>query len=177
MTKGDRLERDLQRYYDRDLGFLGRLRIELRLRASVELRARLQELRDLGELMREIEGEERPPERPEAWRVVGPALAAIDREVSATHERQRDRSAWALPNVLGSWRSLAGATVATAAALWMFFLLDFPSPVSENAPLTVVAPLGDGALRYLKTDGRPVVVSQEQEGVTIIWLMDRPVGA
>jgi hypothetical protein len=168
----------LQAFHDGELGWLGGQVMRWRLRSSPELRRELDELQKLGGMLRELDIQERNDPIPELWTDISAGLSRIDRE----EDRVRDRSERPRIKSLDfAWQPLAA--MALAAALVLAVTLDFDSPIHQNpdgSPASgAEAPevVASGALRYLKTDGRPFVVSQDRDDVTIIWLMDAPGGA
>jgi len=165
----ERALQTLQAYHDGELGWWGRWWMERRLQSSPELRRELDELRELGGLLRELDAQEISGPAPELWTEISAGLSQIDREhdrIRETAERPRFKS------IDFAWRPLAAT--ALAAALVLALTLDFDSPIPENSAGEAPEVVASGALRYLKTDGRPFVVSQDRAGVTIIWLMDAP---
>ena len=55
-----------------------------------------------------------------------------------------------------------------AVALWFWP----PAPAGNGVGTPPVASPVAGSLRYLDTGGRPVLVVEDEPGVTIIWMMD-----
>jgi len=158
----------LQAYHDGELGRWGRWRVERRLRGSASLRQELSELRELSALLGEIEHDDaaRPAD---LWSSVAPGLTAIDREIAGGEIVRPDLSAWWSPS---GWQPIA---VAMAALLLVLLAtLDFDSPIVDNGAAPPTEVVASGSLRYLKTDGRPFVVSENEGGATIIWLMEQP---
>jgi hypothetical protein len=169
---GERTLQALQAFHDGELGWWGSRVMKWRLRSSAELRRELGELQELGGLLRRLDAQRSDRPTPELWTEISAGLSQIDREEDRSPERVEG------PRFKGldfGWQPLAALTM--AAALLVAVTLDFDSPIPQNSAGEASAIVASGALRYLKTDGRPFVVSQDRDDVTIIWLMDAPGGA
>lgn len=168
----------LEAYLDGELSWFRRQRLERRLRRSPELQARLEELTAWTDL---VSGAVETPldlaPHLDLFSEIAPQLSAIDRAVEgegpSAARSVRSGSRW-----LG-WPSVAAAGVLAVLLLTTLSgLLDGElANVMEAASGRPVDGVERGALRYLNTDGRPVMVSQDGEDTTIIWLMDRPAGS
>ncbi len=169
MKADERTLQALQAFHDGELGWWGCRVMTWRLRSSPDLRRELSELQKLGGLLRQLDLRESDPSTPELWTEISAGLSRIDRE----EDRNRVRVERPRFEGLGfGWQPLAA--LATAAALLVAVTLDFDSPIPQNSVGEAPAVVASGALRYLKTDGRPYIVSQDRDDVTIIWLMDAP---
>lgn len=145
-------QRDLHAYYDGELGRLARWRFERRLQREPTLRRELDGLSRLGGLLR---GSLEPTPAPDLWGGIALRLPAVE-------ARRGEAAAAAFPRWAPGFRS-AGAMVAAAGlllALW-FGVLESAAPVG-------------GAVRWVDTGGRPVMVldASEESDVTIIWVLD-----
>lgn len=197
MTDDDRLA--IEAFRDGELGGLARRRMERRLRRSPELRAELDELSRLSSL---LVADPREPDEGEApaslgtWQAIAGALPAVDSQIldeprlGPAPARGEEVAPAAAPG-FQPWR---WATAFAAAAALVLVLssgreTDVPpgsglpasgssSPLAAAAPLAATAtatnPIAvDGAVRYLDTAGRSVMVIEEvQEDLTILWMMD-----
>jgi anti-sigma-K factor RskA len=151
MTERD--ERRLHAYHDGELRGLARWRFERKLARSPALRRELEQLAELGVLLRE-----RAAAAPgaELWDRIALRLPAEDaRRASAASEPARG---WAL-----GWRPLGAVAAAlviaaVAAQQWL------TAPPAEQA----------GVVRWMDSRGRSVMVLEEDahNEVTIIWLLD-----
>jgi len=152
--KMSRDERALHAYHDGELRGLGRWRFERRLSRVPELRAELEALKQLAALTRECEAE-----RPTAdlWDPIALRLPAIDAQ-RAESPRRFGRGFAAV-----SARPLTALAVSGALALALFLgiIWDGSAPVP-------------GAISWLDTGGRSVMVLEDQGNATIVWLLDPP---
>jgi anti-sigma-K factor RskA len=143
----------LQAYYDDELGFWARRRVERQLTRSPELRRALAELESLGNLMRESEA---PVATPDLWGAIAHRLPAADagRRASGS-ELQR-------PGLLETLRAHVGAVsaagAAAAAALAFVLLTD------ETAP--------GGVIHWVDGGDRNVMLLDGEDDVTVIWVFD-----
>jgi len=148
---GAKAMEELYAYYDGELRGLARWRFERRLRRSPELQRQLDELAGIGKLVREAEGE---AVGPELWDRIAQRLPAVD----AQREEAAGESGagW-------SWLRPAGALAAAAVVAVAVYLGTFET----------VAPEG-GAVRWLDSGGRPVMVLEADAGsqTTIIWMLE-----
>ena len=161
MSREARLARALHTYADGELGWWGRRRFETRMRRSPELRQQLAMLREIGQAARESEA-----------RIVAPGLweelAGRLRAVDAQFEAAGDPASAGAARWLNGWRPLGAAALAAASALALVLALRAPGPL----PAPALESAGAGVVRFLDTGGLPVLLMQESEDVTIIWLMD-----
>ena len=180
MTRLDRRrEREeslLEAHLDGELAGFRHRWLERRLVREPELRDRLEEARALGEWVRSVSNElEEPAGRVplDLWSEIGPGLSAIDREIKAERPK-RPR----IVDLLGSLGRTPALTAMAAASLLLLALFGgLLETAFEGLPMAPELPAQQGALRFLDTSGRPVWVSEELEGTTIIWLMETPADA
>ena len=150
----ERDERRLHAYHDGELRGLTRWLFERRLARSPELQRELRGLSELGLLLRERAA---AAPGPELWDRIALRLPAADarREAAASEGAAARRIGWLRP--LGA-AAAALAVAAVAAQQWL------TAPVLEQA----------GVVRWMDSRGRSVMVLEEDEQneVTIIWLLD-----
>ncbi len=116
-------------------------------------------LREIGDAARAVEvGIASPP----LWDALAGRLRAVDAEI----EVARDRTPGRASALLAGWRPLGAAALAAASALALVLALRASAPAAPGESV------GVGSLRFLDTGGVPVILMQESEDVTIIWLMD-----
>ena len=139
----------LEAYHDGELGWLGRWRVRRLLAQDPDVRADLAGLETLGGLLREIESE---ASTPDLWDAVRLRLSGLD--------ARRAEAAAAGPSTVPRW---IGAGLATAAAALALVI-----------GLQLVPPSDSGAIRWLDSRGKPVVVLQDDRDATIIWLLEAP---
>ncbi len=152
-----RSDRALHAYHDGELRGVARWRFERLLARSPELRRELEALALMRELVRE--GESRVP-TPDLWegisRRLPPAEGARPARIRDRETRERSGGfgplAW-LVRPLG-----AAAAAAVAAAALVFALIS-----GDNA-----AP---GVVRWIDSGDRSVMVLEDDEEVTIIWVL------
>jgi hypothetical protein len=142
----------LQAYYDRELGFWSRWRVERRLAHSPGLRRELADLAALGELVRASEA---TATAPDLWQEIARGLPAIDAERAEAEWAQR-RS-----GLLERYRGPVGALVAAGAAA---AALAFALFTGETAP--------DGVVQWVDGGDRNVMVLDGEGDVTVIWIFD-----
>jgi anti-sigma factor RsiW len=156
MSQCDRSTARLHAYHDRELGPWARWRLERHLGQCASCRFELDRLRHVGEWVR---GAAALEEAPDLWGRIAVRLAALDREVEgAALPRRAARPGlprFAVP--LG-----AGVAVATAALVVLTLLGSEPPPMR-------------GAVRSLYSPTQPVMVLEDSEDSTIIWVMDAPI--
>ena len=157
----ERETRLLHAYHDGELGAWSRRRLEARLRGSPELRLELALLQDVGEAARAADVQRAEPD---LWSDIRAGLASIDAEVAPRRRRVESSQLWGrFP--ARSWGALplGAAALAASALLAMIVIGRLPASVPEIAA---------GTVRFLDTDGRAVLVLEESDDVTIIWLVD-----
>ena len=155
----------LMAYHDGELGRLRSTWMRWRIARSPELARELEGYAGLSRIVREA-GDVPDIASDSLWPAISLELASVSSRAGSEKAAADSRPAlagWGF----GFWRP-AGAGLAVLAAAGLWFALS-GNPVS----LTPVpeAPFR-GGLRYLDTHGRPVVVVDEAEDVTIIWLME-----
>lgn len=145
----------LHAYHDGELGGLARWRVERRLARDPSARRELARLVELGGAIREIASGPRPPD---LWAGIQAGLASVDAGVEAADRPPTFAGArvWLRPLA-------AGALAAGVAAAWLVF----------SAPTD---PVNGGVVRWLYTRGRPVMVLDQPDDATIIWLLDETPG-
>ena len=153
-TLAERDERALHAYHDGELRGFARWRFERRLARSPALQRELRGLSELGLLLRERAAAETGPE---LWDRIALRLPAADaRRQAAAAEREKPRRLGWLPP-LGA---VAAALVVAAviAQQWL------TAPALERA----------GVVRWMNSRKSSVMVLEEDEQneVTIIWLLD-----
>ena len=155
----ERDERALHAYHDGELRGFARWRFERRLARSPALQRELRALSQLGLLLRESAA---AATGPELWDRIALRLPAADarRQAAATQRATARRLGWLPP--LGA-AAAALAVAALVAQQW------FTAPALEQA----------GVVRWMDSRGRSVMVLEEddQNEVTIIWLLDGGPGA
>jgi len=142
----------LQAYYDGELGFWARRRVERRLARSPELRRALAELGSISELVRESEP---PVATPDLWGAIARDLPAAD---AARREGGSDEGR---PSLLEALRAHIGAVAAASAAA---AALAFALLTDETAPVGVVHWVDGGDRNVMLLDG--------EDDVTVIWVFD-----
>ncbi len=140
--------RMLEAYHDGELSWLSRWRVRRLLARDPDAQAELEALSGLGGLLREIEAEAATPDLWESLRLRLPGLDARRAEAAAEPTR--------------SPRWVGAGMAATAAALAVAIVL-------QLGPRT-----NPGAVRWLDSNGRPVLVLQDDRDATIIWLLETP---
>ena len=154
----ERSQRLLEAYCDDELDRLRRAWCTWRIRRSPDWRRELEAIARFSRQIQDHE-EETVSEGGSLWPEISLGLAAVDARVAA----QAEAPAQAHP----AWRRIATPLAAGAAvfavALWLW---EAPTPTPE-----LLSPV-QGAVRYLDTDGQPVLLVEDPEGVTIIWMMD-----
>jgi anti-sigma-K factor RskA len=148
---GAKAMEELYAYHDGELRGLARWRFERRLHRSPELRRELDGLARLGSLVREAEEEATGPE---LWDRIAQRLPAVD----ARREEAGERSAPAW-----SWLRPAGALAAAAVVAVAVYMGSYQA-----------VPQSGGAVRWLDSGGRPVMVleADAESQMTIIWMLD-----
>lgn len=145
----------LDAYHDREMGWIHRWRLGRHLRRCETCRRELHELDQVGEWVR---GSEPVSAAPDLWPSIAAQLPELDREIATGAPPIASRAAglprFALP--LG-----AGIAVATAA---LGLALLWPEPPRATT----------GVVRSLYSPSQPVMVLEDSEESTIIWVMDNP---
>ncbi len=147
-------ERTLHAYHDGELGGLRRWWFERRLFRSPALRAQLVEWEELAVLAREFDSRRSTVD---LWDSIVLRLPALD----AQHAEEVERPARGFQ--ASYFRPLAGLAVTAALALALFLGI-----IEDGVNAT------PGVIRWLDTGGRSVMVLEERDGATIVWLLDSP---
>jgi len=170
---------ELEAYYDGELRGLARWRMERRLRGSPSLRAELEQLRALGEEVREQQRAAASPGRPrpaDLWGALEGSLTAIDAQVAAEQGGSTSRRpARPSPGFFQALRRPAALGALAASALALLIVLrssPVEGPASEVTEAPSSAVVGGGNVRFLDTAGAPVLVLDQADDVTVIWLVD-----
>ncbi len=150
--KTSRDERALHAYHDGELRGLRRWRFERRLSRAPELRAELEALKQLAEWTRECEAE-RPTE--DLWDSIALRLPALDAQRAESPRRPGRGFAIAFARPL----TALALTGALALALFLGIIRDASSPTP-------------GVISWLDTGGRSVMVLENPDSATIVWLLD-----
>ena len=140
----------LQAYHDGELRGLARWRVMRRLARDPEARNELAALARVGALVREAVPEARSPD---VWNDIAGRLRSLDAERGLEAEGRREPAKW-------GWLTPVTAGAVLAAALAVFAVFFAPSDRAEA-----------GVVRWLESEGQPVMVLEGAEGATIIWLM------
>ena len=157
--KVGRDQRDLNAYHDGELSGLRRWIFERRLARSPGLRV---ELEALNQLTRCVQGLAQPPPSVDVWDEIAIHLPAIDALPEGQRHRGAEQRGWRGMDWLAAYsRPLAAVGAAVALALALFL------GIMEDG-----APQIPGVIRWLDTGGRSVIVLEDQEDVTIVWLLD-----
>jgi anti-sigma factor RsiW len=156
-------QRDLHAYHDGELSGLRRWLFERRLSRSPRLRAELDELKRLAQWVQGV-GAQRSSA--DVWDHVALRLPAIDAQLSEQRQGRAGQPQGRRERLGMDWlatysRPLTAVAVTAALALALFL------GIMEDA-----APPTPGVIRWLDTGGRSVMVLEEQEGATIVWLLD-----
>ncbi len=155
----DRVRQNLEAYFDGELGVLRRTWWTRRIERAPELRRELAAIEARSRALRDHE-REAAGARGSLWTEISMGLSAADARASAA-ATPRSRAGFGPPLV-------AAAVGMAAVALWLWP----PAPGPEGMASPAVSTPVVGSLRYLDTDGRPVLVVEDDPDVTIIWLMD-----
>lgn len=142
-------EEMIQSYYDGELGFLARRRVERALERSAEVREEFDGLALVGELVRESQT---AGPQPDLW-------AEIARELPARTTSLETTSGGLFEGLSWLFRP-AGAAVAMAAAAAAIFVL------SGSEPAAVA-----DVVQYLDPGDNSVMLLQGEDDATIIWVM------
>jgi hypothetical protein len=154
-------EETLQAYYDGELGFFARRRVERQIAGSPEAREALEGLALVGELVRESQA---AAPAPDLWADIArelPArpIEAADPAAGAAGATGAAGPGWA--DALGWVFRPAGAAVAAAAAAAAAIFV-----LSGGEPAT-----GMDVVQYLDPGDNSVMLLQGQDDATIIWVM------
>jgi len=161
-------QRDLNAYHDGELSGLRRWMFERRMARSPGLRAELEALKRLS---LSVQGLGLQPPNVDVWGEIALRLPAIDAEFDG-QRRGRDahprgdvgQRAWFGTDWLAAYsRPLTAVAAAVALALALFLGI-----MEDSAPAT------RGVIRWMDTGGRSVMVLEDQDDATIVWLLDAP---
>lgn len=156
-TLSDSDLRALHAYHDGELNPLSRWWVERRLARSARLRAELAEIREVGDWVRHS-ADSGPAV--DLWDAIALRLPAADARRGAGSEAAPGRG-WRERSWLGAPLFAAAATAAVAVAVVLGTIGD--QPVRDAR-----------VVRWLDTGGRSVIVLDEPEGATIVWLLESP---
>lgn len=147
-------ERKLHAYHDDELGAVARWWWRRRIARSRSLREQLEQLAAVGNWVREADSEETP----DLWDQIAYRLAAIDAVRADAPAEQPGFLRWT------GFRPVmaAAATAAVAVAVALGTMEDGSQ---QRA----------GAIRWLDTGGRSVIVLDDPEAATIVWLLESSV--
>ncbi len=159
-------QRDLNAYHDGELSGLRGWIFERRLARSPGLRAELEALKRLSRCVQELGPQ---PPSVDVWDEVALHLPAIDAQFEEQRQGLKGQRqggaglpAWRRMDWLAAYsRPLAAVAVSVALALALFL------GIMEDA-----APPTAGIIRWLDTGGRSVIVLEDQDDATIVWLLD-----
>ena len=155
----------LMAYHDGELGRVRSAWVRWHVARSPELARELEGYAGLSRIVREA-GDVPGIVNDSLWPEISLGLASLSDRAGAGQARaDAGRALGAFG--LGFWRP-AGAGIVVLAAVGLWFALSGNPGSLTPVPETAVR----GGLRYLDTHGRPVVVVDEAEDLTIIWLMD-----
>jgi anti-sigma factor RsiW len=161
-------QRDLNAYHDGELSGLRRWMFERRMARSPGLRAELEALKRLS---RSVQTLGLQPPNVDVWGEVSLRLPAIDSELDGQRQgrdaQQRgdvEPRAWFGTDWLAAYsRPVTAVAAAVALALALFLGI-----MEDSAPAT------RGMIRWMDTGGRSVMVLEDQDDATIVWLLDAP---
>jgi len=158
--------RNLHAYHDGELDWLSRWWWGRRIARSQRLRHELEQLTELGDWIRESESERNP----ELWDRIAMRLPAIDSaraENSGAEPGLVPESLDQSPGWLENWTGFRPILAAVAtAAVAVVVALGTIGDVPGQRP---------GAVRWLDTGGRSVIVLDNPEAATIVWVLENPV--
>jgi anti-sigma-K factor RskA len=143
----------LHAYYDGELSRFARWRVKRRIARDPDARREFERWSRIGALLRESEAE---APAPDLWAGIEGRLRAVDAtlEVPESVRRPWFASAAGLLRPAAAVAVVAGVAVAAA----LFF--------------TSGPPPHPSVVRWLDTMGQPVMVLEQEDDATIIWLMD-----
>ncbi len=153
MSACERIAERLDGYRDGELGFLSRWRVGRHVAGCRECRQQFEALGRTGDWVRQAALASATGAAPDFWPGIASRLPALD---AARREEAAAPGRFA-PGLFGP--VLGGAVAATVAMLLWLAL-----PTSE--------PSASGVVRALYSQGRQVVVLEEEGADTIIWVMD-----
>ncbi len=146
-------ERNLHAYHDDELGAVARWRWRRRIARSRSLHDELEQLAEVGNWVRRADTQQTP----DLWDQIALRLPAIDAVRADTPDAESGLLRWAgLRPVMA-----AAATAAVAVAVALGTIGDGPG---QRA----------GAVRWLDTGGRSVIVLDDPDAATIVWLLEPP---
>ena len=163
MSESNSFPNALHAYHDGELGWWARRRFERELSRSAGLREELESLRQLTDLTAESED---PTVLPlgAIWEGIEGRLRAVDAGIEAEGPVAMRADSAPGPASWASWRPFGAAALAAASAVALFLVLrPATGPVGEGV-------IANGTVRYLDAGERSVIVN-EQDDVTIIWVM------
>lgn len=143
----------LHAYHDGELSRLGRWRFERALRRSPSLQRELASLRQMRGALQALDAE---ADAPDVWASLRPRLTGARAQARARVEAgDRGRGiVW--------WLAPIGAAAATAAIVLAVVYGGFFTR----------SPVGGGTLRWIDSEGRSVIVLDDDPDTTIIWVLD-----
>jgi hypothetical protein len=146
-------ERNLHAYHDDQLGVVTRWWWRRRIARSPRLSEQLDQLVEVGDWVREADS----PPTLDLWDAIALRLPAID---AARADAPTD------PSGLLRWAGFRPvmAAAATAAVAVVVALVTVGGGSGQQA----------GAVRWLDTGGRSVIVLDNPEAATIVWLLESP---
>jgi len=146
-------ERNLHAYYDGQLGTVARWWWRRRIARSPRLNRQLVQLVEVGNWVRQADLQQTP----DLWDQIALRLPAIDAVRADTPAEASGLLRWTgLRPVM--------AAAATAAAVVAVALVTIGDGPGQRA----------GAVRWLDTGGRSVIVLDDPETATIVWLLESP---
>lgn len=158
-------ERNLHAYHDDQLGPVARWWWRSRIARSAALREQLEQIAEVGNWVREADSQQTP----DLWDRIALRLPEIDAalaETTADEPGLLPESLGRTPEWLARWTGLRPILAATATAV--------------VAVAIALGTIGDGsgqrpgAVRWLDTGGRSVIVLDNPDDATIVWLLDSP---
>jgi hypothetical protein len=146
-------ERNLHAYHDDELGAVARWWWRRRIARSPRLHEHLEQLAEIGNWVREADS----GQAPDVWDQIALRLPAVDAVRADTPDAASGLDRWT------GFRPImaAAATAAVAVAVALGTIGGDPG---QRA----------GAVRWLDTGGRGVIVLDNPEAATIVWLLDPP---
>ncbi|HEX5068285.1 MAG TPA: hypothetical protein VFY49_19350 [Myxococcota bacterium] len=143
----------LHAYHDGELSALARWRFERELRRSPGLQRQLASLRGMRGALQALDT---AAGAPDLWESLRPRLAG-----ARAQERARAASGGRGRGIIW-WLAPIGAAAATAAAVLAVFYGGFFAS----------SPAAGGTLRWIDSEGRSVMVLDDDPETTIIWVLD-----
>lgn len=151
----------LHAYHDGELGGFARWRMERRLARDPAAREELARLAELRTAVREVA---MAPAGPDLWAGIQARLASFD-AASAADQESAERTFVHASGGLRAWLRPLAAGALAAAAMVAWLVLSAPTESASS-----------GVVRWLYTRGRPVMVLEQPDDATIIWLLDETPG-